>query len=307
MSRESSWQARISQLGRLVLLVGLAGLVPTLPLLIVAHSQGFVGLSWRCSTSPSVLERIHDCGSWRPGQLYGGAFTGSRCLCRSRPVHRFRSYGRGGWDVGANPWASVWEPGPRRGFALLTYMPLFSLAVTVAFVLYLMLRRALRSRSIVADDSVGLFALLGLAYSAFPQFFLFRPDIAHLSQFMPGFAVLASVCLGRWLRPIGEGMPSDSGWTMGGLRLGLPLRWIGSGLLVLHVGFYAWYALRQPPTGSIAMAEGRTERFQGANGVDVTVNRHEQKLFTEVARIVEESSETTKRFYVCPTAPASMC
>ncbi len=141
------------------------------------------------------------------------------------------------------PLATIWEGGPLRVFAILTYLPLFFLALVVMIAGLRMLRRRREGRPAFGNDTLGILALAGIAYSNFPQFFLFRPDPGHLSFLMPGYFVLAAACLGRWARPA----PADAGGEAAAphrlKRLGL----LALGALVgLHFVIYSWLGMNQP-------------------------------------------------------------
>jgi hypothetical protein len=85
-----------------------------------------------------------------------------------------------------------WSP-----MSFLTYIPVFVL-LWVWFYLCLDLLKRRFSPQGVADflsENTYLIVLSIGAFSTFPQFFVFRPDIAHLSEFMPGFIVLCGYFL----------------------------------------------------------------------------------------------------------------
>ncbi len=288
------WQ-RLRQMGRMAVWFGVAALVPTAPLLLIARHQGFteafLDLLWQPVLS--LLEIVGNIGS-RGIDLFD--LVSRTQVAWAAPVQAPESPPSP--DVGIPlariPLTAVWQ-GPGRDLAILTYLPLLTLALIAGCIGYRMIRGVARGQSSAVRDALGVAAALGLAYSAYPQFFLFRPDAAHLSQFMPGYVVLVGICLGRWLLP----MPADRARASPTLLA----RWAAVGVGILHLGFYAWFALHQPSTGTIAMARGRTERFHGANGVDVAVRPGQWKLLTRVTRVVEESTsdgDVVLCFPYCP-------
>ena len=267
------WPSRVSQMTQLFKPIFAAALIPTLPLSIIAYSQGFLSpfLSSIFRPLTRLIEVFH--------LIRTGTFVESG---PGVPAEAGKTLAR-------IPMASVWKEGPHQSEAILTYMPLVTLGTIFCFACFLIFRRNLVPRSTIAADTIGVFAILALACSAFPQFFFFRPDVAHLSQFMPGFLVLAGVCLGRCLSHAGGKMPNRSSMYIpnrGLRRLG---RAVFGGFLIFHIGFYTWFGLDQRGAGSIALSHGRTEHFRGANGIDVTVSPREKTLFTTVTRIVEEN------------------
>ncbi len=302
LSRGPSWPARIGRLGRLWMLGCAAALVPTLPLVIVAGSQGFLRPFLAVLYLP--IQYLGETLAAVSANLLGiawQAFLVPVAWAAPAQPAGTRVTAGAGKTLARVPWDAMWE-GPRRDFAVLTYLPLLCLAAVAVWTLFLILRRRLEGRPAVADDTAGMLALTGLSGAAFPQFFLFRPDVAHLSQFMPGYFVLAGIVLGRWLLGARATSPG-SGTTVVKRRSSLLARWTASGLLMLHLGFYSWFAFSRPATGSIAMARGRTERFSGASGVDVAVRPGGREYLTRVARVIKESSgedDVVLCFPYCP-------
>ncbi len=300
LSRASGWRSRIHQTARLSALLAAAALVPTVPLLLVARGQGFLEPFVKELYRPLVFlsESVGAVSATLLGFVRESLLVGVAWATTAPPA--------AGADAGGTlvrvPWDAMWRPGPGRSLAILTYLPLLSLALVAGFACLRMLYRRRAARPMVAEDTVGMLALLGLCGAAFPQFFLFRPDAAHLSQFMPGYMVLAGIVLGRWLSPALVAAASSGGSAP---ARGLTFLACGSaiGLLVLHVGLYTGFALTRPATGSIAVANGRTERFDGAGGVDVAVNPREMKLLSRVTRVVDENTnegDVVLCFPFCP-------
>lgn len=257
--------------------IGVAVLVPSLPLLAAAAAGSFLEPFLQALSSPvvylwhstaAILERL-------AGLFSGGGVAGDM-------AHHAESLARKALAVERMSRVAlqeVWSGGPARGFAIITYLPLISAAVLVILMCCSVVRRKLRSQSVLGRE-IEVLLLLGIAFSAFPQFFLYRPDLAHLAQFMPGLVVLAGVVVGRWLRN-------------GSRSRRYPLRaaqTMGCSLIILQIAFYLPFGLTNPDAGSIALAFGRDERFSGRNGVNVEVTRDEKVLFETVARIAEEHS-----------------
>ncbi len=284
------------RLARLFTLVGGAALLPALPMVIVAYYQGFLR---------SLLNHIQ----W--------PFTYLVMIPALARTNKFVETGsevptEAGTTLARIPLAAVLEPGSVNILGILTYLPLVSLALIASIACLRMLRRRRQGRSAMGNDTVGILALTGLAVSSFPQFFLFRPESAHLSFFMPGYIVLAAICLGRWVLPTADNPPfvslrrnqSDTRAAPPGpvfLRLG---RLAFGGLLVFHIGLYFWFGLGLPTTGSmIALSRGRTERFLGRNGVEVAVTPTERYIFDKVTRIVEAHTDDDDTLLCFPFGP----
>ncbi len=271
-------------------------LLPTLPLVLIAAGRGFLKSFIVYNTWPfhylTQVPAIARTGSLVETQTDSAAQTGADAAAQA------------GTLLARVPLATVWEGGPLRPFAILTYLPLVFLALVVLVAFSRMLRRRLLGRPMVGNDTVGLLALAGLAFANFPQFFLFRPDLGHLSFFMPGYFVMAAACIGRWVLPA----PDDAGDSGRGAPSKLDFRKLGrlalGALVLLHFGLYLWLGWSVPTAGSmIALSHARTERFLGPNGLDVAVTPLERYVFNKVTRIVDEYSEEGDTLLCFPFGP----
>jgi hypothetical protein len=120
---------------------------------------------------------------------------------------------------------------------------------------------------------------------------------------MPGFVVLAAVCVGRWCIPVAARPPDDEEGRAGDRWSVVGLRWSFAAFVIAHVGLYASAGLQTRNMGSIAEARGRTERFQGANGIDVAVNRYEKLLMDSVVRVSEKYTDAGDAVLCFPYCP----
>ena len=304
ISREMGWVSRIYQACRLLTLFCATALVPTLPLIIFARSQGFLEPFLRELYQPiKFLSEILD-------TVFATLLSFVREIffvqvAWATPTQSVDSEvpAEAGKTLARIPWSAVWEEGAQRDLAILTYLPLFSLSLLALFALFLMLRRMRGSRPLVADDTVGMLGLLGLAYSAFPQFFMFRPDFAHLAQFMPGFMVLVTIGIERWFLPPPGGVQGGSGTAAREGKVSLLGRTLAVCFLVFHVGFYIWSGVLRTSSGSSALARGKTERFLGANGVDVAVSPKRKRLFAAASQIIHENTKPGDVMLCLPYCP----
>ena len=157
---------------------------------------------------------------------------------------------------------------------VLTYLPALIFAVLLAWAGLQCVVAIVRGRfTLEQPATLGLLLLLG-SLATFPQFFYFRPDRPHLSEFMPGYIVattaVVALIAGRW-------------------------RWIVAGVLAVQFALFGWYALDHYSAGTIAartkIKKNKRIRFDGANGVHVWV--HKEKDYPELegvrAAVVEHS------------------
>ncbi len=173
-----------------------------------------------------------------------------------------------------------------RAQYILTYAPLFFYAGLLGWASWSVLA-AIFQRRFALDQPASL-ALLALIASlaAFPQFFVFRPDRPHLSEFMPGYTV-ATVC---------------AVWLLGGRA-----RWIVGGLLAGQLALFGWFALDHYSAGTIAARTKikKTKRvfFEGENGVRVWVHQKEHRELDGVRRTVAAHSQAGDWLVCYPYQP----
>ena len=158
---------------------------------------------------------------------------------------------------------------------VLTYLPLLLYGGLLAWALWAVAAAMLR-RDFALDRPATLVLLLLIASLAtFPQFFFFRPDRPHLSEFMPGCIVALTSTL---------------------LLLPARGRLLAGPLIAVHLGLFAWFALDHYSAGTIAARLGikksKRQLFAGENGVRVWVHKDKDwPEFDGVRRLVAEHSQ----------------
>jgi hypothetical protein len=159
--------------------------------------------------------------------------------------------------------------------AFLTYIPALLICTLLITGLYICL-----SKRMAIDRWLLFSALLAGSLTAFPQFFLFRPDLPHLIEFMNG-GLVALTCAG-WLLWSSQGKD----------RISMPFA-----VAIAIVGIsYLTLTLPNPYGGTIFIRMNRHTEFRGANGVDVLLNGKEfEEVNTLFSAIVLNS---TKKDYV---------
>jgi hypothetical protein len=142
----------------------------------------------------------------------------------------------------------------KRLLAVLTYLPALLICVLLFAGVFLCL-----SKRMAADRWLLFSALLAGCLSAFPQFFLFRPDLPHLIEFMNG-GLVALTCAG-WLLWSSQGKD----------RISIPFV-----VAIAFIGLsYFSLTFPNPYGGTLFLRMNRHSEFRGANGVDVILNREE--------------------------------
>jgi len=181
-----------------------------------------------------------------------------------------------------------------RAFVLILHLPiplsiLLSAGGATAFLISWRRRDPdLRARSLCVLISTGA------ALTLFPQYFFFRPDTPHLSEFMvPFFSALA---IGAWhvgaLAFRSKDIVSN---TLASLFIGL---------CVADASLYIYHSYPKESAGTIAARHGRKSIFKGENGVRVLLKENEAEenraLYDTVKRY-SEPDEFVVCYPYCPT------
>ena len=187
------------------------------------------------------------------------------------------------------PLADIWGHGSMRDrlHAFLTYAPFFGFGLFLLGGVFGFARRVLHGEFTLGEHPMKWLLLVGGSLTTFPQFFFFRPDRPHLSEFMPGYILAMTACVAL-LWPRGE-------------KPGLPRRLLVSALAAVflaHLAAYATFALQHPSAGTIAARFGRETKFAGENGVRVRDFKRQVATLTTVRDTVFAYSRPDD-FLVC--------
>ncbi len=175
-----------------------------------------------------------------------------------------------------------------REFIALTYLPLLTLLPLILWALAAFVRATFSQNPDATRRPLAALLMLGGALTTFPQFFFFRPDPPHLSEFSPGFwtgAFCACLLLGQ---------PD--------FRRLVPR--LLSVVLILHAALYLDRMLPDRWTGTIAARKNRTKLFHGDNGVNVFLNAKEFTGLNQVQALIREHSRPGEYLVAYPYHPA---
>jgi len=158
------------------------------------------------------------------------------------------------------PLSDIWSPVGLRNrlLAFLTYAPFIGFGVFFLGGVISFARRVWRREFTLGEHSLKWLLLIGGSLTTFPQFFFFRPDRPHLSEFMPGYILAMAGCTAL-LWPRGE-------------KRSRPQLLVASALaafFLAHLAVFAFFAFQHPSAGTIAARFGRETKFAGDNGVRV--------------------------------------
>ncbi|MCB2108712.1 MAG: hypothetical protein KDE14_13475 [Rhodobacteraceae bacterium] len=175
--------------------------------------------------------------------------------------------------------AGDWE---KLAFAWLVYLPVLGIVSVIA----------LQGRATWADLRIGQLhrlarlAVILSAAAGFPYYFLFRPDFAHVANFMPGYVIICGAVVAAALE-----------------RRRAPGHMIAAAVVTANAALYTWAGTVSPETGSIGIAAGRTDRFTAGNGVDVKVNAGELALLTQLRDVIAANSKAGDAIVCVPYCP----
>lgn len=178
------------------------------------------------------------------------------------------------------------EPWLVYAFVSLAYLPLLTLGALLALACWQWvagLRRGETARPLAA------LVLLGGALTVFPQFWFFRPDPPHLSEFMPCFWVGT---VGAWFL-IGRGTEISRRLLAG---LGV--------VMALHAGLYLARMINDRWTGTIAIRWANKVLFEGDNGVRVYVPSKEIGDLRKLREVIQQHAGPENYVVAYPYLPA---
>lgn len=171
------------------------------------------------------------------------------------------------------------------GLALLIYFPVL---VVAAFTVGAAATWFKGQRTLIPVFLVALFA----AIATLPHYFLFRPDLSHIANFMPGYVVLAAVIMMTMFRLYAE--PN---------RMKRVTAVVIAGALMGHLGMYLGIGLNSDATGAIGTSGTRTENFESVNGVDARVTPGEKAHLAALQDAVLQHSQPGDSIICYPYCP----
>jgi hypothetical protein len=200
-----------------------------------------------------------------------------------------------GFSFGGKPrttWADVQAASEKKyfetlAFFLLQYAPLLSLLPLAVWAAARWFRATVERRD--ARLPLAALTLVGAALTMFPQYFFWRPDAPHLSEFGPGYwvaAVGAFVLLGS----------SGNSWHVPSRILAI--------YLVLHCTLWIARILPDRWCGTIAARDNRETYFEGENGVHIYEQKKTVEWMKEAHRIIRANSTDSDFLVAWPYHPS---
>ncbi len=180
-----------------------------------------------------------------------------------------------------------------RAYVIITYLPVLSSLVIILAGSGFLFWSILAGRVDVRESSLTVLTCVGSALTLFPQFFFFRPDTPHLSEFMAPFLVAMGCAAWQAIRG-GWAQPRPI-WKAGALALAL--------LCFVNAALYTYHTMPKESGGTIGATKKKKLEFTAENGVRVLLNRREREERQGVYDAVMKYS-TAQDYVVCyPYAP----
>jgi hypothetical protein len=178
-----------------------------------------------------------------------------------------------------------------RAFALATYLPILVALLIIIPAAILFIGALARGDFALRTQALALLVTTGSALTLFPQYFFFRPDTPHLSEFMAPFLVAIACAL--WLA---------SRW-----RNKNPLAkiyWILiTTICLVDVALYFFHAFPKESSGSVAARKKRKFELVAENGVHVWLKQKERDEVAEICRVIMTYTKPTDYIVCYPYAP----
>jgi hypothetical protein len=189
-------------------------------------------------------------------------------------------------------WAEVQAAGEKKyaeklGLFLLTYAPLISLVPLALLAAGRWFRAVVEGRE--PRFALAAITLVGAALTMFPQYFFWRPDAPHLSEFGPGY----------WVGAVG----AFALLGLHGNRWQMPSRVLAV-FLVVHAAVWCWRILPDRWCGTIAARDNRETLFEGENGVRVYEQKKTVEWMKDAHRVIRENSTDEDYLVAWPYHPS---
>lgn len=180
-----------------------------------------------------------------------------------------------------------------RAFVAITYLPvLLSLMILgffgVAFVFALW-----KGDAQLHESALAILTCLGCSLTLFSQYYFFRPDTPHLSEFMVSFLVALGCVVWQVLR-----------WMGGTHSVVIKAACLALAVVsVVDMGLYTYHSMPKESAGTIAAARKRKYEFQADNGVRVLLKRREKDDYQGIYDAVQKYSGPTDYVICYPYSP----
>jgi hypothetical protein len=179
-----------------------------------------------------------------------------------------------------------------RAFAVIIHLPLLVAPLFVGIFSVTFVSALIRRQKEAGADYLAVLTAFGCSLTLFPQYYFFRPDTPHLSEFMAPFLValaLAGWCAVRRFRASG---------SVGVVVIALVLC-----LSILDAGLYVYHSFPKESAGTIAAKNKRRYEFVAENGVRVWLKKKELAEMQGVYDLLRTRTKPGEYVVCYPYAP----
>ena len=178
-----------------------------------------------------------------------------------------------------------------KAFILITYLPIFLAAMILSVSGFVFLAALWRRDFALRTDALAVIVVTGSALTVFPQYFFFRPDTPHLSEFMVPFMIALSCAGWTFVR-----------WSRTGV-----VAWIFTGLFlaaaVADVVLHFYHSFPKESAGTIAARSKRRYELVAENGVRVFFKYQEKKELQDLCEAVKAHTQAGDYIVTYPYSP----
>jgi hypothetical protein len=179
-----------------------------------------------------------------------------------------------------------------RAFILITYGPILVALMLVLPAGVLFLIALFRKQQDLREEMLAILIVTGSALTLFPQYFFFRPDTPHLSEFMVPF--LVAMACSVWI--VCRLARARGGW-----------RWVWAATLgavcLLDAGLYFYHSFPKDSAGTIAAKRKQTHELVAENGVRVKLKRQTRDELQQLCDLIKTHTRPGDYVVCYPYAP----
>lgn len=188
----------------------------------------------------------------------------------------------------------IWEaPRPRdRYFGVCLYYPVFWCFIFVGAAALMLTASVLRGDEEAKQKALVVFTTTGCALSLFPQYFWFRPDAPHLSEFMVPF--LPAVAVSSWVAWSAAQAARARAWSIAAAAM--------IAFSASLIPLYLKAVMPREDAGTIFSMREPT-KFRALNGVDVVLSSDDVAAMEGLRDAVLNHSSPGEFVLVYPYAP----
>ncbi|MGH8048883.1 MAG: hypothetical protein ACREKL_16700 [Chthoniobacterales bacterium] len=243
------------------------------------------------SFAPPVVSAPAMQGEWIPVRFKGAPKNWAEKVIAEREKHD-------GMDRGGRPrqelrdlfhQASVYD----GIFILILHLPILVSAIVIAAAGSVLAWAIIRANAKAKESALVCLVTLGSALTLFSQYFFFRPDTPHLSEFMIPF-MIAMACASFYAMQVAVGFCS---WIV---RLGC----VGFvALCVISEGLFVFHSFQKESAGTIAAARKRSSEVVAENGVRVLLKERERDRIQAIHDLIMDNSQPGEWVVTFPYSP----